>query len=366
MRQIIALFILALVVAPFGARAQTWSGTVTDIRTDGAIADTSVCAGIRGRVDLTCMQSLADGSFSVTYPEDTAPGDDNLYYLYVDSPEGSLYYNQKRARAAPGEADVQLVPTNIYIKGRVVDAITGSPLNGVGVALRQPGRYDQSVISDGQGLFVFEPVFGFENWRDQYNTYGVPDEDLPPNPDDELIYDVWGVRAPYGEGSDLYAVVEPQVTVNDRYDPELSLLSSATPDIFTWVDIRLPPLETEISDPDDYITSQIGAPQGDTDIDVDTDIDADIDTDIDTDIDADGDLDGDMDGDSDGDSDGDADGDSDVDNYGTSDADGEIDSDTDSNTEQDSEDDSGSKNCSILTPGIVDRLSLFKLLLTVT
>jgi hypothetical protein len=240
--------------------AQTWSGTVSDIRTGTMLANARVCAGIKGRVDLTCGSSAANGTFSVTYPSPMSLGSDDLYYLYVERPLDTPYFHQVRARAMAGAATVQLVPTTAYIRGRVVSAVDGQPLAGIDVALTQPGRIDQTVTSDSLGEFTFKPVTAFTNSFGQFNTFGVPDEDLPPKNDGALVYAAWGVRAPYGAGSDRYATVQPTVTSDRRFVPTLPLVSSAVPESFTWVELRLPPVGTEIADVGPYLETQIGRP----------------------------------------------------------------------------------------------------------
>ncbi|MCC6747935.1 MAG: hypothetical protein IT371_09775 [Deltaproteobacteria bacterium] len=100
----------------------------------------------------------------------------------------------------------------------------------------------------------------FENRPAQFNTFGVPKEDLPPKNDGELVNATWGVQAPYGQGSNLYALVEPKKAANDRLVPELVLVSSASPEAYTWVELRLPPVGTKVDDPSKYISSQLGPP----------------------------------------------------------------------------------------------------------
>lgn len=232
----------------------TWYGKVVDYRTETPIADASVCAGIRGRVDLSCTTSASDGSFTVSYPDGASY---DYYYLYVDSPSGNQYYNQMRRRLSPGDVTAKLVPNLVHIKGKIISAETGQALSGVGVALFFPGRIWESVESDSGGLFSFEPVTAYTNSRRQYNTYGVPEEDLPPDPDGNLIYYPWGVQAPYGTGSNDYAKVSPQSTDDDKLDPALSLTSSISDAIYTWVELRLPDADTMVDDNGQYITSRV-------------------------------------------------------------------------------------------------------------
>jgi len=245
------------------ASAQTWSGTVRDIRSLEPVGEARVCAGILGRVDLACTTSDDAGAFSVSYPEDWGGvlGADGLYHLFVESPVAGLYYHQRRARVAPGEADCRLVPRTVYLRGRVVNADTGELLPGIGVALVRPGAIQTSIDTDELGQFAFGPVEAFLNAANQFNTYGVEPEDLPPEHDGELVYRPWGVRAPYAGGGELYALVEPTRTADDRLEPELSLLSSTDPEVFTWVELRLPPVGTVIDDVNDYMSSQIGEPE---------------------------------------------------------------------------------------------------------
>ncbi len=245
------------------ASAQTWSGTVRDIRSLDPVGDARVCAGIQGRVDLACTTSDAAGAFSVSYPEDWGGvlGTDGLYHLFVESPVAGLYYHQRRARVAPGEADCRLVPRTVYLRGRVVNADTGELIPGMGVALVRPGAVQSSVETNALGEFAFGPVEAFLNTASQFNTYGVEPEDLPPEHDGELVYRPWGLRSPYSGGGDLYALVEPTRTADDRLEPELSLLSSTDPEVYTWVELRLPPVGTVIDDVNDYMSSQIGEPE---------------------------------------------------------------------------------------------------------
>jgi len=260
MHRSFAIAMFAIVFYPSTGSAQTWTGRVSDIRTGAVLASARVCAGIQGRVDLNCSSSIADGTFEVSYPKPMALGSDNLYYLYVERPLGTPYYHQKRARAEAGAADVQLVPTTVYIRGRVVSAATGQPLSGIDVALLQPGRIDHTVKSDAAGEFSFKAVSAFQNPILQFNTYGVPEADLPATHDAELVNAVWGVRAPYGAGGDLYAKIEPTTTTDRRFAPELPLVSSAVPETFTWVELRLPPIGTTINDVGAFIDAQIGRP----------------------------------------------------------------------------------------------------------
>lgn len=243
------------------ASAQTWSGTVRDIRSLAPVAEARVCAGIQGRVDLACTSSDADGAFSVSYPEEWTGtlGDDGLYHLFVESPVAGLYYHQRRARVAPGVADCRLVPRTAYVRGRVVNADTGELIPGMGVALIVPGATRDSTVTDDLGEFALGPFEAFENAASQFNTYGVEPEDLPPEHDGELVYRPWGLSAPYHAGG--YALVEPTRTADDRLDPELPLLSSSDPEVFTWVEIRLPPAGTVIDDVNEYMSSQIGEPE---------------------------------------------------------------------------------------------------------
>ncbi|HOU93393.1 MAG TPA: hypothetical protein PLU22_20215, partial [Polyangiaceae bacterium] len=245
----------------FSASAQTWSGTVRDIRSLEPVGEARVCAGILGRVDLACTSSAADGAFSVSYPEDWTGtlGDDGLYHLFVESPVAGLYYHQRRARVAPGVADCRLVPRTAYVRGRVVNADTGEIIPGMGVALIVPGATRDSTVTDDLGEFALGPFEAFENAASQFNTYGVEPEDLPPEHDGELVYRPWGLSAPYHAGG--YALVEPTRTEDDRLDPELPLLSSSDPELYTWVEIRLPPVGTVIDDVNEYMSSQIGEPE---------------------------------------------------------------------------------------------------------
>ncbi len=243
------------------ASAQTWSGTVRDIRSLEPVGEARVCAGILGRVDLACTTSDAAGAFSVSYPEEWTGtlGDDGLYHLFVESPVAGLYYHQRRARVAPGEADCRLVPRTAYLRGRVVNADTGELIPGMGVALFVPGAVRDSTLTDDLGEFALGPFEAFENAANQFNTYGVEPEDLPPEHDGELVYRPWGVSAPYHAGG--YALVEPARTEDNRLDPVLSLLSSSDPEVYTWVEIRLPPVGTVIDNVNDYMSSQIGEPE---------------------------------------------------------------------------------------------------------
>ncbi|MFH1571576.1 MAG: carboxypeptidase-like regulatory domain-containing protein [Gemmatimonadota bacterium] len=261
---ILGVVLSGLQVAP--AVAGTWAGSVRDIRTEAPLAGARVCAGILGRVDLACTDAGTDGTFQVSYAEGALPGADGLFYLYVDAPAGTPYYNQARARQVPGEATCQLVPTTAYIRGRVVGAADGAPLAGIDVALVQPGRIDQSTTSDGAGEFVFSPVGAYENLRAQYNTYGVPAAELPPASDGDLVSAAWGITAPYGAGSDRFATVAFTPTPDGRLAPELPLLSSATAELFTWVELRLPAAGTAVDDPTPYIRAQIGRPDGTTSV----------------------------------------------------------------------------------------------------
>lgn len=242
------------------ASAQTWSGTVRDIRSLEPVGAARVCAGILGRVDLACTSSAADGTFSVSYPEGTTTlGSDGLYHLFVESPVAGLYYHQRRARVAPGVADCRLVPRTAYVRGRVVNADTGELIPGMGVALIVPGATRDSTLTDDLGEFALGPFEAFENAANQFNTYGVEPEDLPPEHDGELVYRPWGLSAPYHAGG--YALVEPTRTADDRLDPELPLLSSSDPEVYTWVEIRLPPVGTVIDDVNEYMISQLGEPE---------------------------------------------------------------------------------------------------------
>jgi hypothetical protein len=256
----LTIFLLAIIFYPSTGEAQTWTGKVSDIRTGAVLANARVCAGIKGRVDLSCNSSTGVGTFEVNYPKPMALGSDNLYYLYVERPLNTPYFHQKRARAEAGAADVQLIPTTVYIRGRVVSAETGQALSGVGVALLQPGRIDHTVTSDAAGEFAFKAVKAFQNPILQFNTYGVPEADLPAENDGELVYAVWGLRAPYGAGGDLYAKIEPVTTSDRRFVPELPMISSAVPESYTWVELRLPPIGTTISNVGAYIDAQIGRP----------------------------------------------------------------------------------------------------------
>lgn len=246
------------------ASAQTWSGTVRDIRSLDPVADARVCAGVLGRVDLACTASDADGAFSVSYPDNISGtlGADGLYHLYVESPVSGLYYHQRRARETPGVADCRLVPRTVYIRGRVVNADTGEIIPGVGVALIRPGAVQSSVETNALGEFAFGPLEAFLNAANQFNTYGVEPEDLPPAHDeDELVYRPWGLRSPYSSGSDLYAQVRPTQTDDARLEPELPLLSSTDPEVYTWMELRLPPIGTVVDDVSTYMNSQIGQPE---------------------------------------------------------------------------------------------------------
>ncbi len=252
--------VLAVGLWPLSASAQTWSGVVRDIRNLEPLANSRICAGINGRVDLACTDTDAAGAFSVSYPENSPTGTDGLWYLFVNPPAGADYYNQVRARAVAGEAECLLIPRQVHIRTRVTDANTGVPIEDMGVCLIRVGAVEQTLRTDANGMVIFEPMGAFMNAGLQYNTYGVPPEDLPPDSDDPLVYIAWQVTAPCYSDSLGYAQIAPTETTEGRWDPELELLSSLDPEVYTFVELRLPPEGTTIDDPADYIDSQIGPP----------------------------------------------------------------------------------------------------------
>ena len=65
MREISRLLLFAALLSASTVHAQTWSGTVADIRSGTMLASSHVCAGILGRVDLACTDSGSDGRWEV-------------------------------------------------------------------------------------------------------------------------------------------------------------------------------------------------------------------------------------------------------------------------------------------------------------
>lgn len=225
--------LLVFVASATSAWAEiTWFGTVVDIRTQAPIAGARVCAGAEGRVDIVCTDSGADGGFSVSYPKDI-----ELWsppYLFIE-PTDNNYFNQVRMREGAGQVLAEIVPWVFFIRGVVLDAETGLPVANASVELCRPGAIDETVYTDSAGEFAFGPVRAYTASRKQFNTFGVPADELPPDHDEALVGYPWGVIV-QAQG---YARVGSKAEGEDMV-PFMPRISSASDDIYTRVEIRLP------------------------------------------------------------------------------------------------------------------------------
>ena len=231
-------------LAPELKRAVGWCGKVVDIRTGKPIPGCKVWAGYRGRVDSAPGQFKSDGSFVAIY-KNIKPGTPakEPYYLRVYPPKGSAYWPCVQASKAGGATLVKLVPKTAYLKGRVVDADTGKPLPKVQVGLTVPGAIRGGAHTDENGEFEFKVDAHLGATR--YAVEGVPDAHLPTGQKREAYRDDWRLAFNYESFHREYKT-HGRVWCHKKVDgktvvhPPIALVSSATPDLYTWFDVRLP------------------------------------------------------------------------------------------------------------------------------
>jgi hypothetical protein len=225
---------------------KTWSGTVFDIRTGLPLEGITFKAGVAGRVDAFpkyLQITKQDGKFSITWDNESWKvwnGDNVNHYLRVNANENGReknlggYWDVTVIRRQPTqELSIYLIPSTVFIQGKVVSAETNGPLSDVRVSLVRPGAVDKSVETDQQGFFKF-PI-AFRAFKD-YSYKGLYDvspssltEDQPRLPGEYMSYTL----AIQGTYADISAPV-----VDGRFSPSLPLLSSYTDAIHTFVTIR--------------------------------------------------------------------------------------------------------------------------------
>ncbi len=228
----IAVVVVAVLLQAGPAVAASWSGLVSDGWSSKGLVGARVCAGVPGRTDVACTKTGPDARYVVSYPPKfTAP----VYMLYVDPPAGAPYFSQARQRSSPGEAHPPLVGLHCFLKGVVVSAETGQIIVGAEVSLLRPGAVVKTVTTDSGGYFAFGPVPAFDNPRLQYNTYGVPDNELPKINDRPLKDPQYGIRA----SAKGYGTVATTYNGNIA-NPHLRVQATATPISWTPITIRLP------------------------------------------------------------------------------------------------------------------------------
>lgn len=269
------VFVMSIFLSS-NASAQTWTGTVTDIRTGETLSDITVCGGFKGRKDATpIVTTLSDGKFSVTYDVKL---DRDYFILYADSKD---YLPYKEYRRSVGLARVKLVPKIAHIKGKVVDAETGAPLAGVKIVVGLPGRYLVSgrdgyerVTTNAKGEYhLMLPAFERTSVSVVMGSQDIPEPDKSSALSRQyvVIKDYW-VEANYSPETD---VAKQYITLSTRQrdnngesvQKHIPLLSSIQSDIYTEVNFKLPLKSSNIKPSLDLIT--VISPEGDKPIDDD-------------------------------------------------------------------------------------------------
>ncbi len=221
-----------------------WRGTVIDTRTGQPVSGIILYAGKKGRVDLGKDISAADGTFTAKYPvkSSTYIAEKGLkYYLYVRrNPKTQPYLAQiYQMRPLQEHITVELMPYNVYIKGRLVDEATGKPIAGATVTVLAPGRSVVSAKTSPDGTFAFKPLPGFHRLSPYYagtnavpKAYRVASQPLLK----PISYSI-AVRA---KGYQSLNPVENRGKKPREFKQNLPLVTSATDSIYTWVDVRMP------------------------------------------------------------------------------------------------------------------------------
>ena len=246
---ILSLFILFTLFVPVKVSAvggRTWSGTVYDIRTGLPLEGITFKAGILGRVDAFSKYlqiTKQDGKFSITWDNEAWKvwdGDKINHYLRIYANENGRennlggYWDLTVVRRQPTQGlSLYLIPSTVFIKGKVVSAETGSPLPEVTVKLVRPGAVVKSVDTDSQGNFNFPTAYGGFKEYSYKGLYDVSPSTLadhqPRAPGEYMSYTL----ALQG----MFADIVPPI-VDGNFSPSLPLLSSYTDAIHTFVTIR--------------------------------------------------------------------------------------------------------------------------------
>jgi hypothetical protein len=211
----------------------TWQGKVVDGVTGQGITGGEVCAGVPGRVDITCGKVGADGTFAVSYPKNYTA---KTHCLYVRAKPAGVYFPQVRCRTAPGRVTARLVPKHYHVKGVVTRADSKQPVAGVEVEWGRPGAIHGAVKTDGAGRFALK-LPAWSNGETQFNTYGVEPADLaaPLKADPPLVDYATTLRF-----SARGCATVGSVRAGDKAVPHLSRSASATDAIFTEVAVEIP------------------------------------------------------------------------------------------------------------------------------
>ena len=217
----------------------SWSGTVVDLRTGNPIAGAKVYGGASGRVDLTeAAITDAEGRFTVTYQDGALDLDLwKFYRLTVEPPtEGPRYFGYISIHGAPLEVTARLLPLNGFYRGVVRNASNQKVISGATVSLGAGGRYIETLTTDPQGEFTFNTeAYDPGNWTN-YEIGIDPENQLPHEARNQpsLLTNHW-----------LEATAEGyQRLQTAEFGLNLSLISSITDDIHTFVSIELSPIDT--------------------------------------------------------------------------------------------------------------------------
>lgn len=166
---LLSFLIMMLLGAP--AVARTWSGTVRNAITGEPIEGVRVQAGVPGRVDPFSGHSVhTDGSgrFSIPWPSDAwnswNAGSRNHYLRFSKDDHWGILL----ARPQPEQGlDMFMTPLLVFIQGQLLDGANGRPLPDVRLSIALPGSVRETVRTDHEGMFSFEPLILYAEYRSQ-------------------------------------------------------------------------------------------------------------------------------------------------------------------------------------------------------
>jgi hypothetical protein len=148
---------------------------------------------------------------------------------------GAYFWYMSKA-AYPAYTVAHMVPRYTFIRGVVRDTVTGQVMPGAQVSLGVPGAYMETVVTDAQGNFQFNPYAyeGSNNYEE-----GIPLAEQVPHdgyPTAQRKTNYWLEVSASGYRTQNTA--DQGTTIN--------LLSSITPAIHTWVNLDMIPNSTNL------------------------------------------------------------------------------------------------------------------------
>jgi len=244
---------IGLALLTTAAGALEWTGRVVDARTGQPLANVRVHGGHPGRGGLGVVTTGADGTFRVVYPEgyDQNPGQYEWYALVVEplavveedgwdtSPSvigERLYINYEARYSRPqGVGDVRLVPRYALVKGKVTNAKNGKAVKGAAVSAFRPGAAIHGTKTDADGVYRLR-IDVHQGWGTSVET--TAEANRPPESE--------GWMQPLEQiGVEVSAQGYKKVTISPAggaglITMEVPFKSTATADLYTSVDVRLP------------------------------------------------------------------------------------------------------------------------------